>query len=288
MAADTALARQLEDPLAYEAALLTYPGLQNARSLARARREQRQDWVTYTLFFTFAAAVDAYVTAHLKDFPGEVQTLPAADGGLSLRVSVPVGETLMPDQRPIGVFDSGIGGLTVVRELLHRLPNERSSTSATPRACRTAQVAGDGRALLRGGRGMAAVARREDGRHRVQHGHRARRRTAGRAAADPRHRRDRAGRARRGAGHDAPARVGVIGTAGTIASGAYDLAVRRRLPDARVYAQPCPLFVPLVEEGWRTHGGARLIAEDYLAPLCARWMSTCSSSAARTTRCCAS
>jgi hypothetical protein len=91
IAADTALARQLEDPLAYEAALLTYPGLQNARSLARARRGQRQDWVTYTLFFTFAAAVDAYVTTHLKDFPGEVQTLPSTDGGLSLSVSVPVG-----------------------------------------------------------------------------------------------------------------------------------------------------------------------------------------------------
>jgi hypothetical protein len=91
MAADTALARELEDPEAYEAALLTYPGLQDTRSLARSRREQRQDWVTYTLFFTFAAAVDAYVTAHLKDFPGQVETLPAVDGGLSLRVSLPVG-----------------------------------------------------------------------------------------------------------------------------------------------------------------------------------------------------
>jgi hypothetical protein len=91
MAADTALARQLQDPDAYELALLTYPGLQNARSLARARRGQRQDWVTYTLFFTFAAAVDAYVTAHLKDFPGEVRTLPAVDGGMSLQLSVPIG-----------------------------------------------------------------------------------------------------------------------------------------------------------------------------------------------------
>jgi glutamate racemase len=61
--------------------------------------------------------------------------------------------------------------------------------------------------------------------------------------------------------------VGVIGTAGTIRSGAYDLAVRRQLADARVYAQPCPLFVPLVEEGWRTHAASRLIAEDYLLPL---------------------
>jgi glutamate racemase len=62
-------------------------------------------------------------------------------------------------------------------------------------------------------------------------------------------------------------RIGVIGTVGTISSGAYDLAVRRRLPDARVYAQPCPLFVPLVEEGWSTHPVARLVAAEYLAPL---------------------
>jgi glutamate racemase len=62
-------------------------------------------------------------------------------------------------------------------------------------------------------------------------------------------------------------RVGVIGTVGTIGSGAYDLAVRRRLPDARVYAQPCPLFVPIVEEGWHSHGAARMVAEEYLRPL---------------------
>lgn len=88
---DPARAWALSDPAAYEAALLDYPGLRNARSLVRARTEQRQDWITYTLFFTFAAAVDAYVTAHLKDFPGEVQTLPAVDGGVTLQLRVPVG-----------------------------------------------------------------------------------------------------------------------------------------------------------------------------------------------------
>jgi len=62
-------------------------------------------------------------------------------------------------------------------------------------------------------------------------------------------------------------RIGVIGTAGTIASGAYDLAVRRKLPDARVYGQPCPLFVPLVEEGWLEGSATRTIAESYLKHL---------------------
>ncbi|MBR9989690.1 MAG: hypothetical protein KFH98_08050 [Gemmatimonadetes bacterium] len=91
MAADSALAEQLQDPDAYEDALLTYPGLRNARNLARARRLQRQDWVTYTLFFTFAAAVDAYVTAHLKDFPADIIAEPAANGRLELGVRIPTG-----------------------------------------------------------------------------------------------------------------------------------------------------------------------------------------------------
>ena len=62
-------------------------------------------------------------------------------------------------------------------------------------------------------------------------------------------------------------RIGVIGTTGTIASGAYDLLLRRLLPDARIYAQPCPLFVPLVEEGWTDHPATEAIAAEYLRPL---------------------
>ncbi len=61
--------------------------------------------------------------------------------------------------------------------------------------------------------------------------------------------------------------IGVIGTAGTIASGAYERAIKALRPDARVHAQPCPLFVPLVEEGWFDHPAAELIAREYLEPL---------------------
>jgi len=45
-------------------------------------------------------------------------------------------------------------------------------------------------------------------------------------------------------------KIGVIGTAGTIASGAYERAIKQLRPDAAVCVQACPLFVPLVEEGW--------------------------------------
>ncbi|HEX2168227.1 MAG TPA: DUF5683 domain-containing protein [Longimicrobiales bacterium] len=91
MAADTLLAEQLEDPEAYEDALLGYPGLADTRSLVSARKQQRQDWITYTLFFTFAAGVDAYVTAHLKDFPVEIIAEPGFDGRLDLGFGIPTG-----------------------------------------------------------------------------------------------------------------------------------------------------------------------------------------------------
>jgi glutamate racemase len=66
----------------------------------------------------------------------------------------------------------------------------------------------------------------------------------------------------------------VIGTAGTIGSGAYDRAIRRLAPNAEVVTRACPLFVPLVEEGWFDHPATRLVAEEYLAPLRARGVGT--------------
>lgn len=173
----------------------------------------------------------------------------------------------MRDDRPIGVFDSGIGGLTVARELLRLLPDESllyfgdtarvpygSKSPATVRhyaqeaaafllsrdvklvvvACNTATAhAVD---MLAATLPVPVVGVIEPGARAAVQATRSR-------------------------------RVGVIGTTGTISSGAYDLAVRRRLPDARVYAQACPLFVPLVEEGMAGHAAARLVAQDYLGPL---------------------
>jgi glutamate racemase len=62
-------------------------------------------------------------------------------------------------------------------------------------------------------------------------------------------------------------RVGVIGTVGTIKSGAYERAIRALEPDVVITARACPLFVPLVEEGWTDHDATRLVAREYLAPL---------------------
>jgi glutamate racemase len=173
----------------------------------------------------------------------------------------------MADDRPIGVFDSGIGGLTVVRELMHRLPQEAvvyfGDTARVPYGSKSpatvARYSEEAAAfLLSRDVKMVVVACNTATAHAAER----LRRTLPVpviGVIEP--------GARAAVQATRTARVGVIGTAGTIRSGAYDLAVRRQLADARVYAQPCPLFVPLVEEGWRTHGASRLIAEDYLQPL---------------------
>lgn len=59
-------------------------------------------------------------------------------------------------------------------------------------------------------------------------------------------------------------RIGVIGTAATIASGAYEHAIRLRRPDAVISSIACPLFVPLADEGWEASPVARAVAEKYL------------------------
>jgi glutamate racemase len=61
--------------------------------------------------------------------------------------------------------------------------------------------------------------------------------------------------------------VGVIGTCATIRSGIYETALMGARPDIRVISGACPLFVPLVEEGWLDGDVARLTVERYLRPM---------------------
>jgi len=61
--------------------------------------------------------------------------------------------------------------------------------------------------------------------------------------------------------------IGVIGTAATVKSGAYARAIATHLPDARVVSRACPLFVPLAEEGWVDNDVARAAASAYLGDL---------------------
>jgi glutamate racemase len=62
-------------------------------------------------------------------------------------------------------------------------------------------------------------------------------------------------------------RIGVIGTSLTIYSGAYEKAFKEFSADTEILGKACPLFVPLVEEGWLEHEVTKLVARDYLEPL---------------------
>ena len=64
-------------------------------------------------------------------------------------------------------------------------------------------------------------------------------------------------------------RIGVIGTQGTILSGAYQNEIKKIDPKIRVFSVACPLFVPLAEEGLQKHKATKLVAEDYLDELAA-------------------
>ncbi|MGH7460043.1 MAG: glutamate racemase [Longimicrobiales bacterium] len=168
---------------------------------------------------------------------------------------------------PIGVFDSGVGGLTVVHELVHRLPHESiiyfGDTARVPYGPKSPET------VQRYSREASAYLASRDVKGLVvacntatAHAYdqlRASCRMPVIGVIEP--------GARAAAKATRSKRIGVIGTAGTIRSGAYDYAVRTLIPDARVYAQPCPLFVPIIEEGWSTHEVARLVAREYLQPL---------------------
>ena len=171
------------------------------------------------------------------------------------------------DRRPIGVFDSGIGGLTVVRELQRQLPHESlvyfGDTARVPYGNKSPEtVRRYSREildfLLSRDVKMVVVACNTASAHALEE--------LQRIAPVP---------VEGVVGPGAQAAVsatkggaiGVIGTAGTMKSRAYERAIQVLAPDARVVQKACPLFVPLVEEGWLMGEAALLIAHQYLDPL---------------------
>ena len=62
-------------------------------------------------------------------------------------------------------------------------------------------------------------------------------------------------------------KIAILGTQGTVASGAYVKAIAKRAPNVQVFQQACPLFVPLAEEGFADKPATKLIAQEYLAPV---------------------
>ena len=176
----------------------------------------------------------------------------------------------MSDNRPVGVFDSGIGGLTVLREIINAVPGES-----------TVYFGDDGRAPY-GTKSHDTIIR-----YSVQDMNFLRSRgvkmiviacnTASTHAYEELSRicdvpvvevvmpgAEAAVKATRNG------RIGIIATRATISSGVYEASVRKAAggrEDLEVYSQACPLFVSLAEEGWWDNEVAVLAARKYLEPL---------------------
>lgn len=167
---------------------------------------------------------------------------------------------------PLGVFDSGIGGLTVAHALFERLPAESviyfGDTARVPYGPKSPDTVRRYSAeilayLLQRGVKMVVVACNTSTAHALEH---LRERApvpvvgviepGARAAVE------------RTRGH-----VGVIATEGTVKSKAYTNAIRAIAPSVHVIESSAPLFVPLAEEGWANTHVAREVAEIYLEPL---------------------
>ena len=171
------------------------------------------------------------------------------------------------NSRPIGVFDSGIGGLTVVRALMERLPNENiiyfGDTARVPYGPKSAQTVReyavqDTAFLLKHDVKMIVVACNTVSAVAIDVVQKeAKRPVVGVILPG----------ARAAAERTKKKRVGVIGTLTTIASNAYTNAIRQLDGSINVFGQACPLFVPLVEEGLIDHKATELIAKEYLFPL---------------------
>ena len=168
---------------------------------------------------------------------------------------------------PIGVFDSGIGGLTVAAAIMRALPAERvvylGDTARVPYGPKSPAT------VLRYSQQIATflleqrvkaivIACNTATAHALE--------TLQREMPVPVIGVVQPG-ARAAISATRNEHIGVIGTSGTINSGAYARAIAALAPDATVVTAACPLFVPLVEEGWIDHPATRMIAESYLAPM---------------------
>lgn len=173
------------------------------------------------------------------------------------------------DQRPIGVFDSGSGGLTAVREIRSILPSENiiyfGDTSRVPYGGRSAEI------LLKYARQDVRFLRTFDIKAILV--------ACGTVSttALPQLRKESdipilgvvEPACRRAAAVTRNKRVGLIATAASVRSGAYQRILQELDPDVAVTARACPLFVPLVENGRFRRGDPVIetVAREYLEPL---------------------
>jgi glutamate racemase len=174
------------------------------------------------------------------------------------------------NELPIGIFDSGVGGLTVYRALHDRLPNERfvylGDTARVPYGTKSLAtveryavensqfLASLGIKLLVVACNTASALALPKIREKIGLDVVGVIGPGGRRAVEI-------------TSHKEAARIAVIATEATVASNAYVEAIRRASPSAEIAQAACPLFVPLAEEGWTNEPETRSIATRYLQPI---------------------
>lgn len=170
-------------------------------------------------------------------------------------------------ESPIGVFDSGIGGLTVAQEITRLLPNEQivyfGDTARVPYGTKSKESVvrfsrDNMNVLLKYGVKLVVIAcntstswalsilRKEYAVPVI-------------GVIEP--------GSRRAVEVTRKGCVGVIATQSTVSSRKYETTILRLMPGAKVFQQACPLFVPLVEEGWLDHPVTQKVAEEYLGEM---------------------
>ena len=173
------------------------------------------------------------------------------------------------DNRPIGVFDSGLGGLTAVRELEKRMPSESiiyfGDTGRVPYGSRSREIitryARQDVAFLRSFDLKAVVIACGTVSTTAIDVLKAEQDIPVFGVVEP--------SARRAAERTRNGKIGLIATRASISTGAYESAIHALRPAAEIFPIACPLFVPLVENG-RTQPGdvvIETVVRDYLTPL---------------------
>ena len=173
----------------------------------------------------------------------------------------------MQDQ-PIGIFDSGIGGLTVVKEVMNHLPHESiiyfGDTARVPYGNKSKQTvtkfsAQIIRFLLSKGVKSIIIACNTVSSNSIEDLRAMFPQVPIEGVVEP--------GVKMALEKTQTGRIGIIGTEATIRSDKYPSLIKDVNPEAQVFSKSCPLFVPLVEDNWVQHPVTRMIAQEYLTPL---------------------
>lgn len=171
----------------------------------------------------------------------------------------------LPSTRPIGVFDSGIGGITVLKELIRAFPHENfiylGDTARLPYGSKSAETVRkyslqNIQFLISRNVKAVVVACNTASTQIMESEH----------AGIPIYNVIGPG-AKKACAATQNNKIAVLATRATIKAGTYTEKIKSHLPEAQVFTQACPLFVPLAEEGWHSDPITNLIAYRYLQNL---------------------